>query len=102
MDGLPPDPGPPPSLPAHRIFVYLIKRIDALDDRHDTLVRNTAGWRYDYIRASRRSDYITIVTAVAHGIAVSAGWIGGLIAGSYVLVEHTWYWHKIVGWFHGI
>ena len=101
MDDMP-DPGPPPPLPARSIFVYLVKRMNEHDDRLDKLIKNSTKWRYDYVKDTRRSNYITIATAVAHGVAVSAGWMGGILAGSYVLVEHTWYWHKILGWFHAV
>ena len=96
------DPGPPPSLKAHHIFVYLIKRLDEQDDRLNAITKNTAGWRMDFVRSSRRSDFMTIALAVGHGLIMSAGTIGGILAGSYVIVFHNWYVQRIVGWFHAL
>ena len=99
---LPPDPGPAPRLQGHHLVVYMVARLDELEAKLEEHHKGAAHWRFQADRASRRSDYINIFLVSAHGLWMSLGAIGGMLAGSYVVVYHNWYVQRIIDWFHGL
>lgn len=103
---LPADPGPPPRLSGGVLVLYMCKRMDDLETRMEEAIKDAAKWRYRADRAARRSDYINIFVVSAHGLWLSLGAIGGMLAGSYMLVFHNWYVERLVntvqGWLHGL
>lgn len=102
------DPGPAPSLPARTVFVFLVGRMDAHDQKLDDLIgklddlSSVSSTRYaDFKRSVRRSDYMTIALAVGHGIVGASGYLATAFVASYVAINHTWYFQRIAGWAHG-
>ena len=96
------DPGPAPRITAGRLLVYVAHRLDQIEDKLDDHHKGAVGWRYRTVQQSRRSDLINITIAVLQGMLLTANYIGGIIAGSYVLIFHSWYMQRIVGWLHGV
>lgn len=95
MDDLPDPPGPPPSLQARTILVYIVARMDEHDRKLDEIT-STSTTRYaDFKRSVRRSDYMTIALAVGHGIVGASGYLAAAFVASYVAINHSWYFQRL-------
>jgi phosphoheptose isomerase len=99
----------PPKLDGKYLVVYMVGRLDemraeqaAMHTKLDEHIKGAVGFRWSTMRAMRRSDFINIAVAVAHGVWVSAATLGGVLAGSYVIVFHNWYVQRLLAWWHGL